>query len=96
MVETKNGKSFAILSLTLLAISMVALAIGNAPFLAGQLGISTASAWAVVDLLDKYQSVTFVISIIGAITGVGSISSALLASVLYILKKKGKAKAAAF
>ncbi|RZI52302.1 circular bacteriocin, circularin A/uberolysin family [Aeribacillus pallidus] len=96
MVETKNGKSFAILSLTLLAISMVALAIGNVPFLSGQLGISTASAWAVVDLLDKYQSVTFVISIIGAITGVGSISSALLASVLYILKKKGKAKAAAF
>ncbi|HEX1157265.1 uberolysin/carnocyclin family circular bacteriocin, partial [Streptococcus pneumoniae] len=45
-------------------------------------------------LISAYSTVTAVISIVGAITGVGSIGSGIAATVLYILKKKGAAKAA--
>jgi circularin A/uberolysin family circular bacteriocin len=64
------------------------------PMLAGSLGISTASANQVVNLISAYGTASFVISMIGAVTGVGSIGSGILATVLYLIKKRGKAKAA--
>jgi circularin A/uberolysin family circular bacteriocin len=74
--------------------SITMLYLVHLPMLAGSLGISTASASQVVNLISAYGTASFVISMIGAATGVGSIGSGVLATVLYIIKKKGKAKAA--
>lgn len=72
------------------------LAVIASPQLAGTLGISAASSKVVIDLINAYSTVTFVITVIGIITGVGSVGSGVAATVLYLIKKKGKAKAAAW
>ncbi|GAA0308599.1 circularin A/uberolysin family circular bacteriocin [Gracilibacillus halotolerans] len=95
MVKVKY-KNNILLSGTLLAISLAALAFVSAPFLAAQLGISTASAMAIINLIDGIRWVTVAMSIIAAASGVGAIGSALTAVVLQMIKKQGKAKAAAF
>jgi circularin A/uberolysin family circular bacteriocin len=96
MAKAKDSKFYALLSLSLFAVTLVALAIGNGPLIAAQLGLSTGTAATIVNFLDGVSSVATVITIIGMFTGVGTIGSALAASVLTILKKQGKAKAAAF
>lgn len=96
VLAKKSARSYAILSAVLLAITMLALAIGNGALIAAQLGLSTGTAATVVNFLDAFSTVSYVITIIGIFTGVGTISSALAATVLTILKKQGKAKAAAF
>lgn len=89
---------FLIVSAMLAVISWLSLGVVSFPMLAGTLGISTKAAATVVNLISAYSTVTAVISIVGAITGaitgVGSIGSGIAATVLYILKKKGAAKAA--
>lgn len=97
MTNSSNLKSFSVLtaSVAIICLSLVAL-IYASPLVAAQLGLSTGQAAIVVNLIDKYQTATAVVAIVGALSGVGSISSALVASALYLLKKKGKAKAAAF
>jgi circularin A/uberolysin family circular bacteriocin len=96
MAKAKDSKFYALLSLSLFAVTLAALVIGNGPLIAAQLGLSTATAWTVVNFLDGVSSVATVISIIGMFTGVGTIGSAFAATLLAILKKQGKAKAAAF
>lgn len=85
---------FLIVSAMLAVISWLSLGVVSFTMLAGTLGISTKAAATVVNLISAYSTVTAVISIVGAITGVGSIGSGIAATVLYILKKKGAAKAA--
>ena len=83
---------FLIVSVMLAVISWLSLGVVSFPMLAGTLGISTGSAATVVNLISAYSTVTAVISIVGAITGVGSIGSGIAATVLYMLKKKSAAK----
>ncbi|AQR78367.1 uberolysin/carnocyclin family circular bacteriocin [Paenibacillus larvae] len=94
--SVKNARSYALLSAELLAITMFALTIGNGALIATQLGLSTTTSIAIVKFLDAFSTVSYVITIIGLFGGVGTISSALAATILTILKKQGKAKAAAF
>lgn len=89
-------RKLAFFSVGLAVVGAFLTAIFVSPQLASTLGISTGSAATVVKFLSIYSSITFVITIIGIITGVGSIGSGIAATVLYLLKKKGKAKAAAF
>ena len=96
MVKAKDSKFYALISATLLAVTLLALAIGSAPLIAAQLGLSTATAATIVNFLDAFSSVAYVITIVGIFTGVGTIGSAMAATILTILKKQGKAKAAAF
>ncbi|MDQ6468833.1 uberolysin/carnocyclin family circular bacteriocin [Exiguobacterium acetylicum] len=92
----KSTKFYALLSLSLFAVTLVALMIGNGPLIAAQLGVSTGTAATVVKFLDTWSSVATVITIVGVFTGVGTIGSGIAATILTILKKQGKAKAAAF
>nr|WP_277717620.1 uberolysin/carnocyclin family circular bacteriocin [Priestia flexa]WEZ10396.1 uberolysin/carnocyclin family circular bacteriocin [Priestia flexa]WEZ10406.1 uberolysin/carnocyclin family circular bacteriocin [Priestia flexa] len=96
MTNVKDSKFFVLLAGCLLAVTVLALSIGNAPLIAAQLGVSTATAATVVNFLSAASSVATVISIIGVFTGVGTIGSAMAATILTIIKKQGKAKAAAF
>ena len=96
MVREKGYKFYALLSVVLFAIAAISFTIGNTPLIAAQLGLSTGTAIALVNLLDNITSVATALTIIAAFTGVGTIGSAVAVSVLAILKKKGKAKAAAF
>ena len=96
MVREKGYKFYALLSVVLFAIAAISFTIGNTPLIVAQLGLSTGTAIALVNLLDNISSVVTALTIIAAFTGVGTIGSAVAASVLAILKKKGKAKAAAF
>lgn len=92
----KSTKFYALLSLSLFAVTLVALMIGNGPLIAAQLGVSTTAAAIVVKFLDTWSTVATVITVVGIFTGVGTISSGIAAAILTVLKKKGKAKAAAF
>ncbi|MBY8911992.1 uberolysin/carnocyclin family circular bacteriocin [Bacillus sp. YC2] len=96
MVKVKDSKFYALLSVSLFAVTLGALILGNGPLIAAQLGLSTATAATIVNFLDGVSSVTTVITIIGMFTGVGTIGSAFAATVLTLIKKQGKAKAAAF
>lgn len=89
-------RKLAFLSVGLAVVAAFVTAVFVSPQLASTLGISTGSAAAVVKFLNAYSSITFVLTIIGIVTGVGSVGSGIAATVLYLLKKKGKAKAAAF
>lgn len=81
-------------SAVLFFIAWLCLGIINLPQLAGALGLTAASSEIVVNLIGAYSTVTTVISIIGVVTGVGSIGSGIAATVLFLIKKKGKAEAA--
>ncbi|MEC1966740.1 uberolysin/carnocyclin family circular bacteriocin [Bacillus cereus] len=96
MVNQQSFKNYALLSVTLMVVSLGLFMLSSAPHIAGTLGISTATATQVVSLIDKYQTATAIVSIVGAMTGVGGITSGIVATVLFLLKKKGKAKAAAW
>lgn len=96
ILEKRSAKSYALLSALLFAVTLLALSIGNMPLIAAQLGLSTTTAIAIVNLLSVGSSVAWVITVIGMFTGVGTIGSAFAASVLMLIKKQGKAKAAAF
>lgn len=89
-------RKLAFFSVGLAVVGAFLTAIFVSPQLASTLGISTGAATAVVNFLNAYSSITFVITIVGVITGVGSMGSGIAATVLYLLKKYGKAKAAAF
>lgn len=94
--EKRSAKSYILLSISLFIVTLLALAIGSMSLISGQLGLSTTTSIAIVNLLDVGSSVATVITIIGLFSGVGTIGSAFAATVLTILKKQGKAKAAAF
>ncbi|MBW4854124.1 uberolysin/carnocyclin family circular bacteriocin [Bacillus safensis] len=96
MTKATDSKFYALLSLSLLAVTLVALVIGNGSLIAANLGVSTGTAATVVNFLDTWSSVATVITIVGVFTGVGTIGSGVAATILAILKKEGKAKAAAF
>lgn len=96
IVEKGSAKSYALLSAALLAVTLLTLTIGGMPLIAAQLGLSTTTSIAIVNLLSVGSSVAWVITVIGMVSGVGTIGSAFAATVLMLLKKKGKAKAAAF
>lgn len=92
-VFVKRGVYFTAL---VFVVTLLAVTVGEPAFIAKALGISTASALTVVKLLDAYQNVALVIAIVGAITGVGSISAGILAAALRILKRYGQYEAAMF
>ncbi|MDM5321785.1 uberolysin/carnocyclin family circular bacteriocin [Bacillus pumilus] len=96
MTKATDSKFYALLSLSLLAVTLVALVIGNGSLIAANLGVSSGTAFAMVNFLDAWSSVATVITVVGMFTGVGTISAGVAATILAILKKKGKAKAAAF
>ncbi|ALM27578.1 uberolysin/carnocyclin family circular bacteriocin [Bacillus altitudinis] len=96
MTKATDSRFYVLLSLSLLAVTSVALVIGNGSLIAANLGVSTGTAFTIVNFLDTWSSVATVITIVGMFTGVGTISAGVAASILAILKKKGKAKAAAF
>lgn len=94
-LENKANVKFAVASVLLAILSITTFALVQAN-VAGMLGISASSAGTIVTILNTYGAVTLAFEIIGVVTGVGSIGSAFAASILYILKKEGKAKAVAF
>ncbi|APT51232.1 circular bacteriocin, circularin A/uberolysin family [Bacillus sp. Nf3] len=96
MTKATDSKFYALLSLLLLAVTLGALVIGNGSLIAANLGVSSGTAFAMVNFLDAWSSVATVITVVGMFTGVGTISAGVAATILAILKKKGKAKAAAF
>ncbi|MGX4669379.1 uberolysin/carnocyclin family circular bacteriocin [Cerasibacillus sp. JNUCC 74] len=96
MVKARDSKFYALLSLSLFAVTLLALAIGSGPLIAAQLGLSTTTSIAIVNLLSVGSTVATVITVIGMFSGVGTIGSAFAATVLTLMKKHGKAKAAAF
>jgi circularin A/uberolysin family circular bacteriocin len=96
VINVKDSKFYVLLAGSLFAVTVLALFIGNAPLIAAQFGLSTATAATIVNFLDATSSVATVISIIGIFTGVGTIGSATAAVILTLIKKQGKAKAAAF
>ncbi|MDP7981440.1 uberolysin/carnocyclin family circular bacteriocin [Bacillus sp. WLY-B-L8] len=93
MEKQKKIKNYAA---TLTFGSAGLLMLSSAPHIAGTLGVSTGTANQVVTLIDQYQTATAIVSIVGAITGVGGITAGIVSTVLFLLKKKGKAKAAAW
>ncbi|MEI4790584.1 uberolysin/carnocyclin family circular bacteriocin [Bacillus sp. FJAT-53060] len=80
MTKATDSKFYALLSLSLLAVTLVALVIGNGSLIAANLGVSTATAATVVNFLDTWSSVATVITIVGVFTGVGTISSGVAAA----------------
>jgi circularin A/uberolysin family circular bacteriocin len=96
MIKQRNFKQYALFSAILMLISLGMFMVSSTPYIAGTLGLNTAAANQVVSLINKYQTATAIVSIVGAISGVGSITSGMVATVLFLLKKKGKAKAAAW
>ncbi|WP_208559913.1 uberolysin/carnocyclin family circular bacteriocin [Marinilactibacillus kalidii] len=76
-------------SVILFFIAWLCLGITNLPQLAGALGLSTASSEIVLNLVGPY---TTVVTIIGVVTGIGSLGSGIAATVLFIIKKKGNFK----
>ncbi|MFP7239943.1 uberolysin/carnocyclin family circular bacteriocin [Bacillus altitudinis] len=96
MTKATDSKFYALLSLSLLVVTLIALVIGNGSLIAANLGVSTGTAFTIVNFLDAWSSVATVITIVGMFTGVGTISAGVAASILAIIKKKEKSKAAAF
>lgn len=94
MKKLELHNKMLLFSVVLGAVCWLSQGLIHLPNLAGALGVSTANANLVVNLISAYSTITTVISIIGAITGVGAIGSSIAASLLYIMKQKGKAKAA--
>lgn len=66
------------------------------PNIAGMLGLSTSAAGTVYNIFQSYSDIAMAASIVGAFTGVGTIEASMSAAILYVIKKKAKAKAVAF
>ncbi|GAQ19918.1 membrane protein [Oceanobacillus picturae] len=96
VLQRRSAKFYALLSVSLFLVTLLALSIGNVSFIAAQLGLSTTTSIAIVNLLSVGSTVAWVITVIGMFSGVGTIGSAFAATVLTLMKKHGKAKAAAF
>ncbi len=64
--------------------------------LATMLGISKAAATKVINIIDTVSTVATIISLVAAIIGDGAISAALVAAAKKMIKKYGKAYAAAW
>lgn len=94
MQRVSSSRNLFILTGLFFSVSLTMFYLVHSPMVAGALGISTESANKVVNLISAYGTASFVISMIGAATGVGSIGSGVVATVLFLIKKKGKAKAA--
>ena len=72
-------------------VTLIALVIGNGSLIAANLGVSTGTAFTIVNFLDAWSSVATVITIVGMFTGVGTISAGV-AAILAIIKKKKNLK----
>ncbi|WP_231232042.1 uberolysin/carnocyclin family circular bacteriocin [Streptococcus equi] len=90
MATLERHHKMLLLSMALGAASWLALGLISLPNLAGALGISTANANTTVNLLSAYSTVSSVVAIVGAVTGVGSIGAGIAATVLYLIKQKGR------
>lgn len=60
------------------------------PYLAGNLGISTAVATKIITIIDSFSSIATIISLIGIILGYGVFSTALVITAKKIISKYGK------
>lgn len=58
--------------------------------LASMLGITTAVATKVINIIDTASTVVMIISLVGVIVGAGGISAALVATAKKMIKKYGK------
>lgn len=88
MAILERHHKILLLSMALGAASWLALGFMSLPNLAGDLGISTSSASTTVNLLSAYSTVSSVIAIVGAITGVGSIGAGIAATVYTLSNTK--------
>lgn len=96
MSNMKSVSFWTILSIAFFAATAIALTLANAPFIAANLGVSSATAYNMANALNNISNVATALTIIGTFTGVGTVGSGVAATILAILKKKGVAKAAAF
>lgn len=64
--------------------------------LSTMLGISSAAAVKVINIIDAVSTVATIISLVAAIVGAGAISAAIVAAAKKMIKKYGKAYAAAW
>ena len=82
-----------LLSIALTAMSWMALGLLICQILQVP-GIRPSAASTAVNLLSAYSTLSAAMAIIGAITGVGAVGSGIAATVLYLIKQRGKAAAA--
>lgn len=64
------------------------------PNLAANLGISTAVATKIINIIDTYSNIATIVSLIGVILGYGVVSTALVATAKKLISKYGKGYAA--
>lgn len=64
--------------------------------LSTMLGISSAAAVKIINIIDAVSTVATIISLVAAIVGAGAISAAIVAAAKKMIKKYGKAYAAAW
>lgn len=95
-VQNSNVSFLLALSVSLLAVTIIMFTLPNAPFIAQQLGLSTAASLGLAKALETVGNVATALTIIGTFTGVGTIGSSLAAVILQKVKKEGAKKAAAF
>ncbi|GEK35647.1 uberolysin/carnocyclin family circular bacteriocin [Kurthia sibirica] len=60
------------------------------PYLAANLGISTAVATKIITIIDTYSTVTTIISLVGLLVGYGVFTTALVATAKTVISKYGK------
>ena len=58
--------------------------------LSSMLGISTAVATKIINIIDTVSTVTMIISLVAVIVGAGAVSTALVATAKKMIKKYGK------
>ena len=95
-VQDSNVSFLLTLSVSLLVVTVLTFALPNPPFIAQQLGLSTAASLGLAQALKTVGTVATAITVIGTFTGVGTIGSSLAAVILHKVKKEGAKKAAAF
>lgn len=75
---------------TMMAVSAICVFCFSGMGLVSMLGISTAAATKVINIIDAFSTVTLIISLIGVIVGAGAVSAALVATAKGMIKKYGK------
>lgn len=93
-IKKMDTRFFVVLTAVLGFIFALTLLLSYGPAVATALGISTEAATRVVNVIQAYQTAAAIVSIVGALTGVGTITSGIVSAVLYMLKKKAKGQVA--
>ncbi len=78
------------LLITVMAVSAICIFCFSGMGLASMLGITTAAATKVINIIDTFSTIALIISLIGVIVGAGAVSTALVATAKKMIKKYGK------